>query len=104
MDIGNVTEKVLQAIESIDLPLDCRIVVVMGATAPWRLDVQDKASRLAWHTSVLFDVKDMAELMANSDLAIGAAGASSWERCCFGTAIDYGGFGRESAESSRFPV
>ena len=26
----------------------------------------------------------MAELMANSDLAIGAAGSTSWERCCLG--------------------
>lgn len=26
----------------------------------------------------------MAELMANADLAIGAAGATTWERCCLG--------------------
>lgn len=26
----------------------------------------------------------MASLMADSDLAIGAAGSSSWERCCLG--------------------
>jgi UDP-2,4-diacetamido-2,4,6-trideoxy-beta-L-altropyranose hydrolase len=26
----------------------------------------------------------MAQLMADSDLAIGAAGATSWERCCLG--------------------
>lgn len=26
----------------------------------------------------------MAELMANSDVAIGAAGATTWERCCLG--------------------
>lgn len=26
----------------------------------------------------------MAELMANVDLAIGAAGSSVWERCCLG--------------------
>ena len=26
----------------------------------------------------------MAEIMANSDLAIGAAGSTSWERCCLG--------------------
>jgi spore coat polysaccharide biosynthesis predicted glycosyltransferase SpsG len=29
-------------------------------------------------------VSDMAQLMADSDLAIGAAGATSWERCCLG--------------------
>jgi spore coat polysaccharide biosynthesis predicted glycosyltransferase SpsG len=26
----------------------------------------------------------MAQLMADSDLAIGAAGATAWERCCLG--------------------
>jgi UDP-2,4-diacetamido-2,4,6-trideoxy-beta-L-altropyranose hydrolase len=26
----------------------------------------------------------MAQLMSDSDLAIGAAGATSWERCCLG--------------------
>ena len=26
----------------------------------------------------------MAQLMADNDLAIGAAGATSWERCCLG--------------------
>tara|TARA_Y100001970_G_scaffold10348_2_gene12238 strand:- start:1040 stop:1402 length:363 start_codon:yes stop_codon:yes gene_type:complete len=35
-------------------------------------------------TEVLVGVSNMAELMANSDLAIGAAGATSWERCCLG--------------------
>ena len=29
-------------------------------------------------------VSNMAELMANSDLAFGAAGSTSWERCCLG--------------------
>jgi UDP-2,4-diacetamido-2,4,6-trideoxy-beta-L-altropyranose hydrolase len=29
-------------------------------------------------------VQNMAELMANSDLAIGAAGSTSWERCSLG--------------------
>ncbi len=29
-------------------------------------------------------VDDMADLMARADLAIGAAGGTSWERCCLG--------------------
>jgi UDP-2,4-diacetamido-2,4,6-trideoxy-beta-L-altropyranose hydrolase len=33
---------------------------------------------------VLVDVEDMAALMASSDLAIGAAGSTAWERCCLG--------------------
>jgi UDP-2,4-diacetamido-2,4,6-trideoxy-beta-L-altropyranose hydrolase len=33
---------------------------------------------------VHFDVRNMAELLANADLAIGAGGTSTWERCCLG--------------------
>lgn len=33
---------------------------------------------------MLCDVPNMAQLMTTSDLAIGAAGSSSWERCCLG--------------------
>ena len=33
---------------------------------------------------VRHSVSNMAELMAASDLAIGAAGTTSWERCCLG--------------------
>jgi spore coat polysaccharide biosynthesis predicted glycosyltransferase SpsG len=39
---------------------------------------------MPWQTRVLVGVSDMAQLMADSDLAIGAAGATSWERCCLG--------------------
>lgn len=35
---------------------------------------------IRWHPTV----DDMASLMAGADLAIGAGGTSSWERCCLG--------------------
>ena len=84
VDKDNVTTKVLQALSSCQLPDDCRITVVMGATAPWLNDVRKQAENMAWHTRVLVGVSNMAHLMADSDLAIGAAGATSWERCCLG--------------------
>ena len=39
---------------------------------------------MQWRTVVKVGVNNMAEIMANSDLAIGAAGSTSWERCCLG--------------------
>jgi len=35
-------------------------------------------------TQVQVGVNNMAQLMADSDLCIGAAGSTSWERCCVG--------------------
>lgn len=84
VDKDNVTSKVLQALNQCILPADCDITVVMGTTAPWIEEVRTLALTLPWSTSVLVGVGNMAQLMADSDLAIGAAGATSWERCCLG--------------------
>lgn len=84
VDKDNATAHVLQALRTCPLPADCRITVVMGATAPWLDKVRTQAQDMPWPTRVLVGVSDMAQLMADSDLAIGAAGATSWERCCLG--------------------
>lgn len=84
VDKDNITTEILQALANTALPDNCRITVVMGATAPWVERVQQQAALMPWPTEVKVGVKNMAELMANSDLAIGAAGATSWERCCLG--------------------
>src|SRR5690554_3843325 len=84
VDKDNITTEILQALANTALPDNCRITVVMGATAPWVERVQQQAALMPWPTEVKVGVNNMAELMANSDLAIGAAGATSWERCCLG--------------------
>jgi UDP-2,4-diacetamido-2,4,6-trideoxy-beta-L-altropyranose hydrolase len=84
VDKDNVTEAVLRALQSRSLPEDCRLTVVMGQTAPWLENVQNLACSMQRPTRVLVGVNNMAQLMADSDLAIGAAGATSWERCCLG--------------------
>lgn len=84
IDKDNVTGAVLRALQCCLLPEDCRLTVVMGQTAPWLKNVQDLAFSMQRPTRVLVGVDNMAQLMADSDLAIGAAGATSWERCCLG--------------------
>lgn len=84
VDKDNATGQILLALQSSELPADCRISVVMGATAPWLAEVCQLADQLRWPTEVKVGISDMAQLMAESDLAIGAAGATTWERCCLG--------------------
>lgn len=84
VDITNTSCAVLQSLRATSLPAACRITVVMGQTAPWLYEVQEKAANMPWSTRVLVGVRDMAQLMADSDLAIGAAGSTTWERCCLG--------------------
>ncbi|QJI16868.1 MULTISPECIES: UDP-2,4-diacetamido-2,4,6-trideoxy-beta-L-altropyranose hydrolase [unclassified Pseudomonas] len=84
VDKDNVTRKVLECLKHTALPKTCHIIVVMGAAAPWLEDIQHLASTLPWHTEVKVNVNDMAQLMSDSDFAIGSAGSTSWERCCLG--------------------
>lgn len=84
VDQDNATGQVLQALKACVLPADCRITVVMGLTAPWLQSVRELAAQMPWPTEIVVNVNDMAQRMADSDLAIGAAGSTSWERCCLG--------------------
>lgn len=84
VDQPNATGRVLDALKDCPLPQDCGITVVMGAKAPWIEQIHALAASLPWPTEVRVNISDMAEVMADSDLAIGAAGSTSWERCCLG--------------------
>ena len=84
VDKDNITECILNNIQNSNLSRDCKIVIVMGIHSPWVGAVKQQAAKMRWKTEVLINIEDMALLMAESDLCIGAAGTSSWERCCVG--------------------
>lgn len=87
VDADNHTTAVLSALAALGaqaLPAEARIRVVMGPTAPALAAVRVQAAAMPWLTSVQVGVDDMAALMHEADLAIGAAGVSAWERCCLG--------------------
>lgn len=84
VDQDNVTASVLTALKQCDLPNDLTITVIMGITAPHSEAVKKIAKTMPNKTDVKMGVSNMAEIMANADLAIGAAGATTWERCCLG--------------------
>jgi UDP-2,4-diacetamido-2,4,6-trideoxy-beta-L-altropyranose hydrolase len=84
VDQSDATGKVLEALQDCQLPADLRITVVMGSHAPWLERVQLLAKLMPQPTEVKVNVNNMAQLMADSDLAIGAAGSTTWERCCLG--------------------
>ncbi|HEJ1615562.1 TPA: UDP-2,4-diacetamido-2,4,6-trideoxy-beta-L-altropyranose hydrolase [Pseudomonas aeruginosa] len=84
VDQPNATGLVLHALLGSSLPEDCQVSVIMGANAPWLEKVKLEAARLPWQVEVSVNVDDMAQRMASSDLIIGAAGSTSWERCCLG--------------------
>lgn len=84
VDLDDATGAVLEVLVSCKVPSDLQITVVMGPTAPWREKVTQQARQMSCNTEVLMGVGDMSSLMCDADLAIGAAGSTSWERCCMG--------------------
>lgn len=86
-DNDNVTGAVLSALKSCSLPPEVRLSVVMGSDAPWIDNIRQLATTMPWPTEILVGVRDMAQLMATSDLAIGAAGGSAWERAALGLPV-----------------
>lgn len=84
IDKDNITGTVLNVLKESSLPPDMTISVVMGRQSPYLSQVKFQAEQMKCPTHVMVDVSNMAELMATSDLAIGAAGGSAWERCCLG--------------------
>lgn len=83
-DPDNYTVKILQQLAGVELHPQVEIIVVMGTTAPHLKLVQHQAADMPVKTTVKANVTNMAELMSTADLAIGAAGATTWERCCLG--------------------
>jgi UDP-2,4-diacetamido-2,4,6-trideoxy-beta-L-altropyranose hydrolase len=83
-DLGGITEKMLQALHHCSLPDSCEIMVVLGSQAQSVDRVKLLAAGLRCSVRVLQDVQAMAALMAEADLAIGAAGVTALERCCMG--------------------
>lgn len=85
VDKDNVTAQLLTVLlQCENLPEDMEVIIVMGESSPWVDDIKALGSKLPWAVTVKVGVTNMAELMSECDLAIGAAGATSWERCVLG--------------------
>ena len=81
-DPTNQTQKAVEALKLVDRP-DIGVDVVVGAGNPNRDTIQALCNQLpnvAFHNQV----SNMAELIHNADLGVGAGGATMWERCCLG--------------------
>lgn len=76
-DIDNVTYDILQQLDN-----KFNIVVVLGKTSPNIKMIKAYAKNK--NIEVIVDANNMSELMLNADIAIGAGGSTSWERCCLG--------------------
>ncbi len=81
-DPFNITSMIIDAIKESNLKLT--IDVVLGSGAPYLSEVQNALNGIKMPVNFYIDTDEMDLLMLEADIAIGAAGSTSWERCCLG--------------------
>lgn len=84
VDPDNATGRVIDALSRSALPANWSTTVVMGGQAPHLEHVRAQIADLSLNVRLEVDTAEMARLMVEADLAIGAAGTTSWERCVLG--------------------
>jgi UDP-2,4-diacetamido-2,4,6-trideoxy-beta-L-altropyranose hydrolase len=82
-DPGNMTLRVMQALEKIDID-GFEAIVVVGSTNPHLRQIRAEGSRSSVPVRVVDNVHNMAELMAWADLAVSAGGSTCWELAYMG--------------------
>lgn len=81
VDADNYTGLAIQALAAIANQA-VHIDVVIGAQHPYRDQIEQACTKQGYVCHV--QTTRMAQLMAEADLAIGAGGTATWERCCLG--------------------
>jgi len=80
-DVEDITRRVVDRL--LRMHANVAFDVVVGGAAgslPFLRDMASSDARIALH----IDARDMAELTATADIAVGAAGSTTWERCILG--------------------
>ena len=83
MDLNNISAEVLNILASVT-EQRWKVKVVLGRGAPHYAELRESLEKYDFDVELLSSVENIASLMAEADLAIGAAGTTSWERCCLG--------------------
>ncbi len=63
---------------------DVEVCVVVGSSCPFLDKIKQLTDELPYKITLHIDSTQVAQLIIEADIAIGAAGASTWERCFLG--------------------
>jgi UDP-2,4-diacetamido-2,4,6-trideoxy-beta-L-altropyranose hydrolase len=81
-DAANLTSLAVRAFQAPEL-VHIELDIVVGAAYAHRSSLEELVA-LRGNSTIHRQLPDLARLMASADLAIGAGGATTWERCCLG--------------------
>jgi len=81
LDEANVTASILNALRLVAWETPPAIDIVLTSKSPFLEEISKLALHYPYTVNLQIDATNMAELMLRADLAIGAGGTTSWERC-----------------------
>ena len=84
VDKKDQTSEIIKRLNECNLNDTVEIIVVLGQNAPHLNSVKDAANNSLYNVTLKTGVNEFAPLMSSVDLAIGAGGTTTWERCCLG--------------------
>jgi len=83
-DADNVSDKVVNALIILkQTKPNITASIVLSSQSPHLASIQDKIGAYQW-ILLEIDCQNMAEIMINADIGIGASGSTAWERACLG--------------------
>jgi UDP-2,4-diacetamido-2,4,6-trideoxy-beta-L-altropyranose hydrolase len=82
IDPDNYTGRSIEVIQSLGMTV--HVDVVIGGDNPHLMSIKEICEASGYDLHI--QTPRMGELMASADLALGAGGSASWERCCLGLA------------------
>lgn len=83
-DPTNATTPILNILNALELNDDIKLVVAVGSGTPQLAEIRNTISKSKYIVELHVDANNMSELMLRTDVAIGAAGATTWERSALG--------------------
>jgi UDP-2,4-diacetamido-2,4,6-trideoxy-beta-L-altropyranose hydrolase len=78
-DLTNETAKTLHALRLLNRQ-DIKVCVVVGKSNPYKAAIKKECAKIEG-VRYYCQVSNMAEMIAQADLAIGSGGTTTWERC-----------------------
>jgi len=83
-DPDNYVARTLKALLNANIPRQVSISIIFGELGEVKPEHQSLISAFTSEIKTYGMVDNIAEMLTYADLVIGAAGGSSWERCCLG--------------------
>lgn len=84
VDKDNFTGRIVKTLDESTLPRSMKLDIILGSQCPHINQIKELVESSRFESSVTVGAQDMANRMCHADLAIGAAGGTTWERFCMG--------------------